>query len=109
MAVKNISAAELAAWLKDPGRNRPKLVDVREPWEFQTCRIPDAQLVPLRELPARVAELDAAADTVLICHHGGRSLQAAMFLERNGFASVLNLAGGVDAWARSVDPTMPVY
>lgn len=109
MAVKNISAAELAAWLKDPARSRPRLVDVREPWEYQTCRIPEAQLVPLRELPGRVAELDAGADTVLICHHGGRSLQAAMFLERSGFASVLNLAGGVDAWARSVDPTMPVY
>ncbi len=85
------------------------LLDVREPWEFQTCRIADSLLVPMRELPARLAEIDAAADVVVICHHGARSLQAAMFLERQGYASVHNLTGGVNAWARSVDPAMPVY
>jgi len=109
MAVSSIAPAELAAWLSDAARAKPVLLDVREPWEFQTCRIGDARLVPLRELPARVAELDPAAETVLICHHGGRSMQAALFLARSGFGRVHNLAGGVDAWARSVDPAMPVY
>jgi len=109
MAVANIAPAELAAWLSDAKRGKPVLLDVREPWEFQTCRLENARLVPLRELPARVSELDPAAETVLICHHGGRSMQAALFLQRNGFDRVHNLAGGVDAWARSVDPAMPVY
>ena len=61
------------------------------------------------EIPARKDELDAQAEVVVICHHGGRSMQVAMFLEKNGFAKVHNLAGGVDAWARTVDPSMPVY
>jgi rhodanese-related sulfurtransferase len=99
----------LQQWLADKSRKPPVLLDVREPWEFQTCRIGEARLVPLQELPGRVAELDPAAETVVICHHGGRSMQAALFLERQGFANLHNLAGGVDAWARSVDPAMPVY
>jgi len=107
--MRNISPGELSAWLQDPARPAPLLLDVREPWEFEKCRIDGARLVPLRELPARFAELDAAAQTVVICHHGGRSMQAALFLERQGFGGVHNLAGGVDAWARSVDPAMPVY
>jgi len=109
MPVTNIQPAELSAWLSDAARGRPLLLDVREPWEFQTCSIENARLLPLRELPARLGELDPVAETVVICHHGGRSMQAAMFLQRQGFASVHNLAGGVDAWARSVDPSMPVY
>jgi len=109
MRVQNLLPAELAAWLSDPARGKPLLLDVREPWEFQTCRIPDSMLMPMRELPARLAEIDPATDVVVICHHGARSLQAAMFLERQGYASVHNLTGGVSAWARSVDPAMPVY
>lgn len=107
--MNNLNPAELAAWLADDGRGKPVLLDVREPWEYDTCRIEPSRLVPMRELPARAGELDPQADTVVICHHGGRSLQAAMFLERRGFARVYNLAGGVAAWARSVDPAMPQY
>ena len=109
MAVKNIAPAALSDWLKDPARGRPVLLDVREPWEHQTARLEDSVLLPLRELASRYAELDAAAETVVLCHHGGRSLQAAQFLERLGFARVHNLAGGVDAWSRQVDPSVPVY
>lgn len=61
------------------------------------------------EIPARAGEIDPQGDVVVICHHGGRSMQVAMFLEKNGFPKVHNLAGGVDAWAKSVDPAMPVY
>jgi rhodanese-related sulfurtransferase len=109
MPVTSIAPAELSAWLSDPARSRPLLLDVREPWEFQKAQLEGSTLVPLRELPARFGELDASAETVVICHHGGRSMQAALFLERQGFARVHNLAGGVDAWARSVDAAMPVY
>jgi rhodanese-related sulfurtransferase len=107
--MKQIAPAELASWLGDPARAKPLLLDVREPWEFQTCRIDESRLVPMGEVPARKEELDADADIVVICHHGGRSLQVAMFLEKNGFGKVHNLAGGVDAWARTVDRAMPVY
>ena len=109
MPVKNIAPAALSDWLKDGARGQPVLLDVREPWEFQTASLANSTLLPLRELPARFGELDAGAETVVICHHGGRSMQAALFLERQGFARVHNLAGGVDAWARQVDPAMPVY
>jgi len=86
-----------------------QLLDVRENWEFQTARIDGSALIPMGEIQARMSELDPASETVVICHHGGRSMQVAMFLERQGFSSVHNLAGGVDAWARSVDPSMPTY
>ena len=104
-----INPAELAAWLGDKARAKPLLLDVREPWEYQTCHIADSRLVPMAEVPQRLAELDPQAETVVICHHGGRSLQVGIFLERQGFKRVHNLAGGVDAWARSVDPAMPTY
>lgn len=108
-SVNRITPVELTGWLADPGRARPVLLDVREPWEFHTCRIADSRLIPMRDLPARADELDASTDTVVICHHGARSMQAAMYLERRGFARLHNLEGGVDAWARSVDRSMPVY
>lgn len=107
--MQQLRPADLAQWLADPARPRPVLLDVREPWEFQTCQLPDSQLLPMREIPARVGELDPQAETVVICHHGSRSMQVAVFLERQGFSKVHNLSGGVDAWARTVDPSMPVY
>lgn len=105
----NLAPSDLAAWLADTGRARPVLLDVREPWEHDTCKLADSRLLPMREVPQRLAELDPQAETVVICHHGGRSMQVAQFLERQGFPRVFNLAGGVDAWARSVDRAMPVY
>ena len=107
--VKQISPAELAAWLADKSREAPLLLDVREPWEFQTCSIAGSRLLPMGEIAARKDELDAQAEVIVICHHGGRSMQVAMFLEKSGFAKVHNLAGGVDSWARTVDTAMPVY
>lgn len=107
--MKQIAAAELAAWLGDAGRAKPQLLDVREPWEVQICGIPGAAHVPMREIPARAGELDPDQDVVVICHHGARSMQVALFLERSGYSKVHNLAGGVDSWAKTVDPSMPVY
>jgi rhodanese-related sulfurtransferase len=107
--MKQITPAQLAAWVADKSRARPQLLDVREPWEFDTCSIAGSLHVPMGDIPARRDEIDAERDVVVICHHGGRSMQVAMFLEQNGFSKVHNLAGGVDAWAKSVDPAMPVY
>jgi rhodanese-related sulfurtransferase len=107
--IKQISATELAAWLADKGREAPLLLDVREPWEHEKARIAGSQLVPMGQIQARLAELDDGKEVVAICHHGGRSMQVAMFLEKNGFSRVHNLAGGIDAWSRTVDPSIPLY
>jgi rhodanese-related sulfurtransferase len=107
--MKQITPAALAAWIADDGRSKPLLLDVREPWEYQTARIEGSKLVPMGEVAARLDELDQDREVVAICHHGGRSMQVAMYLEKNGFPKVHNLAGGVDAWSRNVDPSVPLY
>ena len=99
----------LQQWLADAGRKPPVLLDVREPWEYQTCRIEGSTLAPMNTIPARAQELDPDTETVVICHHGARSFQVALFLERNGFSNLYNLQGGVNAWADQVEPTMPRY
>ena len=104
-----ITPGELAAWLLDAQREKPVLLDVREPWEYDKAHIEGALLIPMREVPARVAQIDEAKEVVAICHHGGRSMQVAMFLEKNGFKRVHNLVGGIDAWSRTVDPAVPLY
>ena len=91
-----IAPAALSAWLADATRQKPVLLDVREPWEQQTCGIAGSLLMPMAEVPARSGELDPNADIVVICHHGGRSMQVAGFLGKQGYAKVHNLAGGVD-------------
>ena len=107
--MKPLSAPELATWLADADRAKPLLLDVREPWESNVCRIEGSFFAPMQTIPQRLNEWETARDTVCICHYGGRSMHVAMFLERHGFASVFNLTGGVDAWARQVDPAMPTY
>jgi len=107
--MRQISAPDLAAWLADAGRERPVLLDVREPWEYEKARIAGAQLVPMREVPNRLDEIDQDKEVVAICHHGGRSAQGAVFLEKAGYTRVHNLVGGVDAWSRTVDPAVPIY
>ena len=107
--MQHITPAELKNWLDDPRRDKPVLLDVREPWEHDKARIRGSMLVPMREVQARIGEIDEASEVVTICHHGGRSMQVAMFLEKQGFKSVHNLVGGIDAWSRTVDPAVPVY
>ncbi len=87
----------------------PVLLDVREPWEFQTCRIEGSISMPMGHVAERIQDLDPETPVVVICHHGVRSMQVALYLERAGFTSVGNLRGGVAAWAREVDPKMPHY
>jgi rhodanese-related sulfurtransferase len=104
-----LTAPDLAAWLADSARPKPVLLDVREPWEFQTCHIPGSVPMPMNTVPARLTELEEDLPLVCICHHGARSMQVAMFLERHGFTQVANLTGGVNAWALQVDNKMPRY
>ncbi|WP_269531779.1 rhodanese-like domain-containing protein [Chitinimonas sp. BJYL2] len=107
--MQHLQARELANWLADPTRTPPLLLDVREPWEFALCHIDGAENRPMQGIPANVGELDPERPTVLICHHGMRSYQAGVFLERAGFDEVFNLTGGVAAWADEVDPQMARY
>lgn len=85
------------------------LIDVREPHEYQICKIPFARLIPLGELPKRVNELDSADEIVLHCKSGVRSAKAADFLKQSGFKKVLNVKGGILAWSDRVDPAVPKY
>lgn len=107
--MQQLSPTELKAWLDDPARPRPLLLDVREEWEFERCHIEGVTLVPMSRIQVRLGELDPQQETVVICHHGVRSLHVARFLEQNGFARIINLSGGVAAWARDVDRGMPTY
>jgi rhodanese-related sulfurtransferase len=107
--MQQLTAAQLKAWLDDPAREKPVLIDVREPWEFDVCRINGAKPVPMRSIPARFLELKRDAETVVICHHGARSYQVCMFLEHQGFTKLFNLYGGMAAWSRDADPTTPTY
>lgn len=104
--MRNLRPRELAAHLES---QQPLLLDVREPWEFQICHLQGSTLVPMGQIHLQLAQLDKERETVVICHHGIRSRQVAMFLEHQGFNSVINLEGGVDAWARDVDLDMPTY
>lgn len=107
--MQQLTATQLKEWLDDPAREKPVLVDVREPWEFDVCRIADSKPMPMRAVPARFPELRRDVPTVIVCHHGARSYQVAMFLEHQGFTNIYNLYGGLAAWAQQADPSMPTY
>ena len=111
--MQQITAPQLKAWLDDPARPKPVLLDVREAWELERCRLPGVQAMAMRSIPARYPELQREfgqdKEIVVVCHHGARSYQVAMFLEQQGFTNLYNLYGGVAAWAQQVDSTLPTY
>ena len=102
-----ISAADAAALLKENGA---KLIDVREPWEFATARIEGSLLIPMGDVPARAhQELDPEERLLVVCHHGIRSMNVAVWLRNQGFEQAQSLRGGIDAWSSEVDPTVGRY
>lgn len=103
----DITVEELAQW-RASGRDFV-LLDVREPFEVAAASLPDALHVPMREIPVRLAELDPKAEHVVFCHHGGRSEHVARFLTARGFERVHNLEGGIDAYSKRVDSSVPRY
>lgn len=109
-APKEITVAELAKWLADPGRPAPVLIDVRRPDEHAYAALPGSQLIPLYELEERLDELEPlkAEHLVVYCHHGIRSMSARMVLAGHGFEAS-SLRGGIDAWSLSIDPKVPRY
>jgi rhodanese-related sulfurtransferase len=110
--MEQITPQDLKALLDAQGTldgQPPLLLDVREPWEHAICQIAGSTLLPMRQVPAAASSLESARPTIVICHHGIRSLQVARFLAQQGFARVINLRGGIAAWASDVDPEMPTY
>ena len=105
--IEQLSAPDLAERLQRAPA--PVLIDVREPWEVATAAMPGAIAIPLGELAMRHTELDPDVETVLVCHHGYRSMQACMFLANRGFERLANLRGGIEAWSTQVDPGVPRY
>jgi rhodanese-related sulfurtransferase len=91
------------------GGERLVVLDVREPEEVAIASFPGAIHVPMGDIPSRLAELDPEAEWVVVCHHGMRSANVAMYLARNGFSKVANLIGGIDEWALKVNPSTPRY
>jgi rhodanese-related sulfurtransferase len=109
-----ISAPDLQEKLKqfDSGSSEDSfcLLDVREPWEAELCRLPGARLIPMGDMPSRAhQELDPDAHIVVYCHHGIRSLSVVLWLREQGFERAQSLAGGIERWAQVADPSMARY
>ncbi len=86
------------------------LLDVREPWEVETAHLDGTVSMPMGDIPSRAhAELDPDQRVIAVCHHGVRSLQVATWLRNQGFEEAQSLAGGIDAWSREIDPSVPRY
>lgn len=106
--IQQLTVSELKQKLdQEPGK--VVVLDVREPWERNVCELPDAINIPMREVPSRTAELPKDVEIAVLCHHGIRSQQVALYLERVGFDKLHNVVGGIAAWAREVDTKMPTY
>jgi rhodanese-related sulfurtransferase len=106
--MKSLAPRELQARLA-AGDGHLVLLDVREPWEFEIGHLDGAINIPMANPEPSLADLDRAAETVVICHYGIRSREFTGHLERLGFTCVINLDGGIDAWSRQVDPALPTY
>ncbi|SFC46468.1 Rhodanese-related sulfurtransferase [Polaromonas sp. OV174] len=120
--ISQLNPSDFSAWRENATAGAvagtlPVLIDVREPWELQTASVKAEGFtllhIPMREIPARVAELQdtlgSGQPIACLCHHGMRSLQVANYLAQSGFSEVVNLQGGIDAWSRQVDPSVPLY
>jgi rhodanese-related sulfurtransferase len=107
MPIKQLTVLELQE--KRTRQEKFLLLDVREAYEYQYAHIADSILMPLKQIPQRMAKLDSEQEIVLLCHHGMRSQQAAVFLEQNGFTNLANLLGGIDAWSCQCDNSVARY
>jgi len=106
--MREFNAVQLKAYL-DSCDEQPLLLDVRQPWEFDVCKIENSVLIPMSQIPTSLEALDSSRETVVICHHGIRSRRVGYYLEQAGFSNVINLSGGVSQWAMTVDKQMPTY
>lgn len=107
--IDELAPEALQQWMADATRVAPIVIDVRDDWELEICKLPGARSVPMHEVAERLDEIPRDHDLVLVCHHGMRSLHIARFLAESGYTRLFNLSGGIAAWAETVDPAMPVY
>lgn len=112
--IDHVRPAQLSAWFADTSaEGQPLVLDVREPRELQTASVRadgfELVAIPMGELPGRLAELDPSRPLACLCHHGARSLRVAAFLAQQGFETLANITGGIDAWSREHDPGVPRY
>ena len=114
--IDQVSPRALNDWFEanDAATSEPILLDVREPAEWRAASVrADGTFavlqIPMRDVPARIAEIDRKQPIACLCHHGARSQRVALFLAQQGFARLANVAGGIDAWALERDPTVPRY
>lgn len=111
--VQQVAAAQFAQWRDAQAPRQPLVLDVREPWEVQTASVrPDGfelRVIAMGEIPSQLAQLPKDRPIACLCHHGMRSLQVAHFLQQQGYADVVNLQGGIDAWSVSLDPSVARY
>jgi rhodanese-related sulfurtransferase len=109
--MQHLPPSQVEAWASTQ-EQRPVLLDVREAWELQQASAKPGNLdlmhMPMHTVPARLHELDRTRPVACLCHHGGRSMQVAGFLEHHGY-NVINVSGGIHAWAAQVDPSIPTY
>ena len=85
------------------------LLDVREKWEWDMAHVAGSVHMLLKDIPSRINELDPTNSIAVLCHHGARSARAVDFLLQHGFTAVYNVDGGIDAWSREIDPSVPLY
>ncbi len=104
--MRRMTASQLAEHLEDAN---PLLLDVREPWEFEICHIVGSINLPMAQIPQNLHRFQDTPEIVVICHHGIRSQHVIQFMQQLNGSTLINLEGGVEAWAREVDPDMPVY
>lgn len=116
--IDQVSPGALAAWFAaqsedEPGSALPVLLDVREPWEVAQASVRpqgfELVTLPMGQVPERLATLDAERPVACLCHHGMRSQRVAQFLAQQGFDRLANVSGGIDAWSREIDPSVPRY
>jgi rhodanese-related sulfurtransferase len=112
--IAQIRPSQLAAWLESVrAHGEPVVLDVREPSELQVASVKadgfKLLTIPMGVIPPRLAELNPEQPIACLCHHGGRSMQVAAFLQSRGFSHVANIAGGINAWSGELDPSIPRY
>lgn len=111
--MRELNAQQLQAHLEacqlDTEKPQPLLLDVRQDWEFDICKIKNSILIPMSQIQAEIDSLDSDRETVIICHHGIRSRNVGRYLEQMGFTRLINLSGGIAQWAQTVDKHMPTY
>ena len=111
--IEQVRTSQLSSWIQSHGSDG-SVLDVREPVELQVASVKadsgfELVHIPMNEIPGRLGQLDPGRAVAVLCHHGNRSMRVAMFLQANGFETVANIAGGIDAWTQELDPSVPRY